>query len=72
MILKWAGKYILTTSTLYLQVREKELEQNQEETRPLSDGSVYEQQLSAPVRKRDKVAARQQVCGRIVVFTLFL
>jgi len=41
-------------------VRDRELEQNDEETRPLSDGSAYEQQLSAAVRKREKASPRQQ------------
>jgi hypothetical protein len=51
-------------------VRDKELEQNDEETRPLSDGSAYEQQLSGSVRKRDKASPQQQVCGFILVLTV--
>ena len=70
MELKWVGKCMLTTSTIYLQVRDRELEQNEEETRPLSDGSSYEKQLSAAVHKRDKASARQQVCGFILVLTV--
>jgi hypothetical protein len=53
-----------------VQVRDRELEQNDEETRPLSDGSAYEQQLSASVRKRDKAPPQQQVCGFILVLTV--
>ena len=53
-------------------MRDRELEQNDEETRPLSDGSAYEQQrqLSASVRKRDKASPQQQVCGFILVLTV--
>jgi hypothetical protein len=66
-------KVILYTYTLVmcLQMREKELERNQEDTRPLSDGSAYEQQLSAAVRKRDKASPRPQVTSLILVFTVF-
>jgi len=65
-----AGKCVLTTGPLCLQVRDRELEQNDEETRPLSDGSAYEQRLSGSVRKREKASPQQQVCGFILVLTV--
>lgn len=49
-----------TTHQNKMREKELELERDQEETRPLSDGSAYEQHLSAAVRKRDKASPRPQ------------
>jgi hypothetical protein len=49
-------------------MREKELklERDSDETRPLSDGSAYEQKLSAPVQKREKACPHPQVRSQIL------
>jgi hypothetical protein len=49
----------------------KGVEWDQEETRPLSDGSAYEQQLSAAVHKRDKASPWPQVRYLILMSKLY-